>query len=216
MQMYNELNNNIMDEIISLINRNYFHNVNNLSSADEKRQKELTFLQRKREEDHLLRIKNDFIFQKEINFSMSNSKEKIGNIKQKNELRNDPQSYLINFGGNNNKKTFGESLDIQNSKESNKININTDDKKINLINMNSINNNSLTKKKIFNVIKNISNKCLFDSNNKNEIRVLNNKKTVYIDRYFLNANSTSRDIKKLKQNIVILFIVRHIVIYYVF
>lgn len=64
MQMYNELNNNIMDEIISLINRNYFHNVNNLSSADEKRQKELTFLQRKREEDHLLRIKNDFIFQK--------------------------------------------------------------------------------------------------------------------------------------------------------
>ena len=77
MQMYNELNNNIMDEIISLINRNYFHNVNNLSSADEKRQKELTFLQRKREEDHLLRIKNDFIFQKEINFSMSNSKEKL-------------------------------------------------------------------------------------------------------------------------------------------
>ena len=148
MQMYNELNNNIMDEIISLINRNYFHNVNNLSSADEKRQKELTFLQRKREEDNLLRIKNDFIFQKEINFSMSNSKEKIGNIKQKNELRNDPQSYLINFGGNSNKKTFGESLDIQNSKESNKININIDDKKINLINMNSINNNSLTKKKI--------------------------------------------------------------------
>lgn len=79
---------------------------------------------------------------------MSNSKEKIGNIKQKNELRNDPQSYLINFGGNNNKKTFGEPLDIQNSKESNKININTDDKKINLINMNSINNNSLTKKNI--------------------------------------------------------------------
>ena len=206
MQMYNELNNNIMDEIISLINRNYFHNVNNLSSADEKRQKELTFLQRKREEDHLLRIKNDFIFQKEINFSMSNSKEKIGNIKQKNELRNDPQSYLINFGGNSNKKTFGESLDIQNSKESNKINININDKKINLINMNSINNNSLTKKKIFNVIKNISNKCLFDSNNKNEIRVLKNKKAVYIDRYFLNANSTSRDIKKLKQN---KFIVRN-------
>ena len=148
MQKYNELNNNIMDEIISQINRNYFHNVNNLSSADEKRQKELTFLQRKREEDHLLRIKNDFIFQKEINISMSNSKEKIGNIKQKNELRNDPQSYLINFGGNSNKKTFGESLDIQNSKESNKININIDDKKINLINMYSINNISLTKKKI--------------------------------------------------------------------
>lgn len=147
--MYNEINNNLMDEIISLINRNYFHNVNNLSSSDEKRQKELTFLQRKREEDHLLRFKNDFIFQKEINFSMSNSKEKIWNIKQKNESRNDLQSYLINLGGNSYKKTFGESLDISNSKESNKININKDDRKINLINI----------------------KCLFDSNNKNEIRV---------------------------------------------
>lgn len=176
MQMINEINNNIMDEIISLINRNYFHNVNNLSLSDEKKQKELTYLQRKREEDNILRIKNDFIFQKEMNFSISSSKEKIENIKQKNELRNDSQLYLLNLGVNSCKKTFGESLDIQNTKESNKIDINIDKMKTNLINKNSINNNSLTKK------------------------ILKNKKAVYIDRYFLNTNSTSRDIKKLKQN----------------
>ena len=186
MQMYNEINNNIMDEIISLINRNYFHNINNLSLVDKKEQKEQTFLQRKREEDHLLRNKNDFAFQKEINFSISNSKEKIGNFKQKNESRNDSQTYLINFGVNNCKKIFDESLDIPNPKESNKININTGDMKTNLINMNSIFIND--------------NKCLFDSNNKNEIKVLKNKKAVYIDRFCLNANSPLRNKKKLKSN----------------
>lgn len=61
MQIFNEVNNNIMDEIISLINRNYFHNI---SLVDEKKQKEPTFLQRKREEDLLLRIKKDFVCQK--------------------------------------------------------------------------------------------------------------------------------------------------------
>ena len=192
MQILNEINNNIMDEIISLINRNYFHNVNNISLVDEKKQKEQTFLQRKKKEDHLLRIKNDFVFQKEINFSISNSKEKIENTKQKNESRNNS-----NFGVNNFKKIFDESLDIPNPKENNKININTDDKKTNLINMNSIKNNSFTKAKNFNIIKNISN---FGSNNKREIKVLKNKKAVYIDRYCLNANSPSKNIKKLKPN----------------
>lgn len=197
MQIFNEINNNIMDEIISLINRNYFHNI---SLVDIKKQKEPTFLQRKREEDLLLRIKKDFVFQKEINFSISNSKEKIGNIAQKNELRRDSHSYLLNFGVNSCKQIFEESLDIPNPKESNKININTDNMKTNLINMNSINNISFTKTKYFNIIKNINNKCLFDSNDKNEIKVLKNKKAVYIDRYFLNTNSTSRDTKKLKKN----------------
>lgn len=197
MQIFNEINNNVMDEIISLINRNYFHNI---SLVDEKKQKEPTFLQRKREEDLLLRIKKDFVFQKEINFSISNSKEKNGNITQKNELRRDSQSYLLNFGVNSCKQIFEESLDIANPKESNKININIDNMKTNLINMNSINNISLTKTKYFNIIKNINNKCLFDSNDKNEIKVLKNKKAVYIDRYFLNTNSTSRDTKKLKKN----------------
>jgi hypothetical protein len=211
MQIFTEISNNIMDEIISLIDRNYFHNINNLSLLDKKKQKEQTFLQRKREEDHLLRNKNDFVFQKEINFSISNLKEKIGNFKQKNESRKDSQSYLINFGVNNCKNIFDESLDIPNPKESNKININTGDMKTNLINMNSINNNSFTKTKytyfkdsilikfLFNYI-NDKNKCLFDSNNKNEIKVLKNKKAVYIDRFCLNAYSPSRNIKKLKSN----------------
>lgn len=137
---------------------------------------------------------------KKINFSISNSKEKIGNITQKNKLRRDSQSYLLNFGGNSCKQIFEESLDIPNPKESNTININTGNMKTNLIYKNSISNISFTKTKYFNIIKNINNKCLFDSNDKNEIKVLKKKKRVYIDRYFLNTNSTSRDTKKLKKN----------------
>ena len=78
-------------------------------------------------------------------------------------------------------------LDISNPKESNKININIGDMKTNLINMNSI-------------FINDKNKCLFDSNDKNEIKVLKNKKAVYIDRFCLNEYSPSRNIKKLKSN----------------
>lgn len=64
--------------------------------------------------------------------------------------------------------------------------------------MSSISYNSFPKIKYFNIIKNISNKCLFDSNNNNEIKVLKNKKTVYIDRNALSSYSTSRALKKFK------------------
>ena len=193
MQIFNEINNNIINEIIYLIN-NYFHNIHNLLLVDEQKQKELTFLQRKREDDHFkLRIENDFVFQKGINFSISNSNEKIENYEQKNELRitrNDSQPYLSNFRV--------KSSDNPNLKESNKININKDNMKTNSIS--SINNNPFKKIKYFNIIKNINRKCLFDSNNNNEIKVLKNKKEVYIDRYFSKENSTLRSLKKLKKN----------------
>ena len=150
MQIFNEINNNIINEIIYLINTNYFHNIHTLLLEDEQKQKELTFLQRKREDDHFkLRIENDFVFQKGINFSISNSNEKIGNIEQKNEsriTRSDSQPYLSNFRV--------KSSDNPNLKESNKININKDNMKTNSIN--SINNNPFKKIKYFNIIKNIN------------------------------------------------------------
>ena len=175
--MINEINNSIINDIIYLINRNYFLNIHNLLLIDEKKQKELTFLQRKREDDFRLRNKNDFAFQKEINFSMSNLNEKIGNIKQKIESRNDKNdslSYPKNFEENSSKKPFSNSSDNQNPKESNKINVKIDYKETNLSNMSSISFSSFPKIKYFNVIKNLSNKCLFDSNNNNEIKVLKN------------------------------------------
>ena len=202
--MINEINNNIINNIIYLINRNYFLNINNLLLAEEKKQKELTFLQRKREEDQfILKIKNNCPFQKEINFSKSTTNEKIGNIRQQNESRNARNGslpYPINLGVNNCNKIFGETSDNLNLKESNKINTNTVEMKASLINMDSINNNSFTKKKYFNVIKNINKKCLFDLSNNNEIKVIKNKKEVYIDRYFLHTYSNSRALKTLKKS----------------
>jgi len=178
--------------------------------------KELNFLQRKRGNYHLKqRTNNDFSFQRGINFTIPNSSKKIGNVKQKNESGNDrnyPQYSLINARVNSCKKSFGEYLDNSNSKENNKINIITDDKKTNLINKNSISNNSLEKKAKFNVINNISKKCSdkcsdkfsdkcpFDIDNNNEIEILNNKKAVYINKCLLNSYSTSRAIKKFKKN----------------
>lgn len=55
-------------------------------------------------------------------------------------------SYSTNFGLNSYQKSFGKSLDNSNTKENNKINIITDDKKTNLINISSINKNSSNKK----------------------------------------------------------------------
>ena len=157
--MINEINNSIINDIIYLINRNYFLYIHNLLLINEKKQKELTFLQRKREEDYFrLRIKNDFAFQKEINFSISNINEKFPNIKQKNEPRNgknDSLSYPIYFEENGGKNPFTNSSDNPNPKESNKINIKTDYKETNLNNMSPISYNSFPKIKYFNVIKNI-------------------------------------------------------------
>lgn len=204
MQKINEINNNKINEIIYLINRNYFLNNNNLLLEDRKKQRELNFLQRKREDSYFkLRIKNDFVFQKEMNFTISNSNKKIGDIKQKKESRNDrsdSQSYLINLEANNCKKSLSKSSDNLNPKESIKININTDDMKTFLNNMSFISNNISTKIKKFKIIKNINNKSLFDSEKGNEIQVLKNKKAVYINSSNLNSYSASRGLKIFKQN----------------
>ena len=148
-------------------------------------------LQRKRENDLLkLRINNDFGIQKE-NFTIQ--KNESGNI------RNEPQPYLINYDINSCKKSFCESLDNSNPKLNNKINIITDDKKANLINTSIINNNSMKSIRYFNIIKN-NDKCSLNEDQNNEIKVLKNKKVVYVNRYLLNSYSTSRSLKKFKQS----------------
>ena len=106
-------------------------------------------LERKRENDHLkFRINNDFAFQKE-NFIIQ--KNESGNV------RNEPQSYLINNDVNSFKKSFCESLDNSNPKLNNKININD--------------------------------KLSFDEGKNNEIKVLKNKKKVYIKQVLIMINN---------------------------
>jgi hypothetical protein len=211
MQKLIEINNDQINGIIYQIKKDFFLKMNNLSFMDENKIKELNFLHRKRENYHpKLRTNNDFSFERGINFTIPNPSKKIGNINQKNESGNDrnyPQYSLINVEANISKKIFDESLDNSNSKENNKSNIITDDKKTNLINKNSISNNSLNKITYFNVTKNInicsdkfSDKCPFDIDNNNEIKVLKNKKAVYINRNLLNSYSISRALKKFKKN----------------
>ena len=91
------------------------------------------------------------------------------------------------------------SLDNSNPKLNNKINIITDDKKANLINTNIINNNSMKSIRYFNILKN-NDKYSFDEDQNNEIKVLKNKKAVYVNRYLLNSYSTSRSLKKLEKS----------------
>ena len=110
--------------------------------------KQLSLLQNKRENGYFdLRIKNNFIIQKEISFSVSNSNKKIEIIKQKNESGNgiNEQQNLINNEVKSWQKFFDESLDNSKSKGNNKIQNITDDMKVHLINNNSINNNPFSK-----------------------------------------------------------------------
>jgi hypothetical protein len=113
----------VINEIIYQIKINSLFNAQPLSLIDEKQTNKLNFLQRKRENDYFnLRIKKDFVFQKGINFTISNSNKSIGNINQNNKSENvinEFLPYLINFGENSCKKLFGESLDNSNPKENN-------------------------------------------------------------------------------------------------
>ena len=67
-----------------------------------------------------------------------------------------------------------------------------DDKEGNLLNNSSIIRNPSTKLKYFTIKKNINTKSKLDFNTNNEIKVLKNKKIVYINTDLLNKYSTSR------------------------
>ena len=137
--------NDILYQIKNQINKNSYLNTHHLTLMDEIQTKELNFLQRKRENDHLKpRINNDFAFQKE---SFTIQKNESRNVK------NEPQSYHINFEVKNCKNSFAESLDNSNSNDNNKFKIITDDKKTNLINTNFIDKISSKSIKNFNIIK---------------------------------------------------------------
>jgi hypothetical protein len=172
-----ELNDYIIKQTIGLINRNYLINNNPLSLAIEKKAKELYISQR-----------NIYIvIQKVINFSI------IGNKKQQSEIKsfiNAPKSYpikneKINFekfsGGayNTNQNTYP-----QESKKFQTVKYNIQKS---LINNNSANNKHKIKKHIF------------YSQVNNEIKLLKNKKVVYLSKTLLNAYSTSRTVKKFKK-----------------
>ena len=183
MQKMIDINNDKIDEILYHIQKDSFLNAHYLSLMDEKQTKELNFLEKKRENNQLkLRINKDFTFQKE-NFAIK---------------KNESKSCLINFGVNSCKKSFDESLDNPNLKENNKINTITDDKKTNLINKRFINNNTPRKEKYFNVIKN-NDKCSFDEDNNNEVKILKNKKAVYINKNLLNLYTNSQSSKIFKK-----------------
>lgn len=164
--------------------------------ASEEKSKELYFLNKKREPEYFIqKIDHDNIFQKEKTFPIINS-SKLENISQINKSRNvinELQSNPINYGANNFKKLLNESSNNLKQEENNKPNFIIDDKERSLIINSSRINNPSTKVKYFNIEKNISAKY------NNEIKVLKNRKIVYINAHLLNDYSTSRYIKKLKR-----------------
>lgn len=195
-------NNFILREIINLVNQDYFSFINNSFLNSEEKSKDLYLLNRKREPEYFIqKIDHDIVFQKEKTFPIINS-SKLENISQLNESRNvinELQSNPINYGANNFKKLLNQSSSNLTQEENNKPNFIIDDKERNIIINSSKINNPLTKIKYFNIEKNISAKYLLNFCNNNEIKVLKNRKIVYINAHLLNDYSTSRYFKKLKR-----------------
>ena len=197
-----DINNSIIRGIINLVNQNYFSFISNSFLASEEKSKELYLLNRKREPEYFIqKIGHDNIFQKEKTFPIiNNSKlENINQIYESRNIINELESNPINYGANNFKKLLNESSNNLKQEENNKPNFIIDDKERNLkINSSRINNPS-TKVKYFNIEKNINAKSLLNFDTSNEIKVLKNRKIVYINTDLLNDYSTSKYIKKLKR-----------------
>ena len=140
-----------------------------------------------------LKLDNNIIFQKEINFSILNK-----NIKNQNKLensKNELNSYPINnYLTNNWKNSFNE--DNSNLDKNNKTKIISED---------IIKNEPFKILKYFNENKNIIENSLLEYDCKNEIKVFKNKKSVYINAYLFNSYSTS---KNMKQSNKINFVIR--------
>ena len=153
-------------------------------------------MKRKREPENFTpKINHDIISQKENSFSIN--RNEIENIRQINESRsviNEMQPDPINYEENNFKKMLSESSNNLNQEEYNKPEIFINDKERNLFNNSSIIKNPSTKLKYFNIEKNISAKSILDFSNNNEIKVLKNKKIVYINKDLLNNYSITRNI----------------------
>ncbi len=204
-----DINDFIIRETFTLINQSYLPNINISPMTSEEKSKELYFLKRKREPEYFIpNINHNTIFQKDKDFSIINSR-KLENFRQINESRNvinEIQPNPINYEANNFKKLLTESSNYLKLEEYNKPKIIIDDKEGNLSNNNSIIRNPSSKLKYFNIEKNISTKSKLEFETNNAIKVLKNKKIVYINKDLLNNYSTSRAINKAKN---INFVIRN-------
>jgi hypothetical protein len=206
LDLYNNINNDLekiieinyskIKEIIDKINQNYFQYSNNLSLNADDEQKKLDLLKKERDpENSILKLNNNSIFPKEIYNSISIRNKIITNTKKESELRNfgdESKLYPIKYEICNFQKSFLKSSDNSNPE------IISNDIQRNLISSNAKNNNPSKKLKLFNV-KKIIKKDLLGSEASNEIKVLKNKKVVYINTNLLNSYNTNRAIKKLNK-----------------
>ena len=145
--------------------------------------KELYLLKRKREPEYFIpKINHSIIFQEEQAFTIINNSKLKNNIqiKESRNSINEIQPYPINYGANNFKKLLDESSNYL-KQEYNKPKIIIDDKEGNVFNNSSIIRKPSTKIKYFNIEKKISTKNILKCDTNNEIKVLKNKKIVYIN-----------------------------------
>ena len=190
-----DINDSIIRETITIINQDYLSYISNSPLTSEEKLKELLLLKRKREPEYFKpKINHDIIFQKEKTFSIINN-SKIENIRQKsiskniiNEMQPDPINYETNYF----KKLLSEFSRNSKQEEFNKTKRILDNKEVNLFNNSSTIRNPSTKLKYFNIEKNKNTKSILDFGTNNEIKVLKNKKMVYINTDLLNSYSTSR------------------------
>ena len=175
-----KINNDILNQSISLINQN-FSLYNNILSLDiVKKAKELPIFQRQ----------IDFVIQKIINFSI------IASNNNQNELKNivnAPHSNPINKEIITSEKFIDEDYNLYPIKSKNTQTIS------------STNNNHDIKFKCICTKKNKIEKHICDLQTNNEIKVLKNNKVVYINKDLINTYSISRCVKKFKK---INFIIR--------
>ena len=189
------------------------------------KENELYFLQKKRKLKNLEINNNDFIFQKDNNFSILNGKKIEVNINQQNEIENGQQiikTPFINFGKKNSKNF--EFFKNENLEKNNKIQNLLNGMKNNLVDFSTkknVNGNIdilskdqskessnnqishfLEKKNYFIVKQEEKPKKIYkadtlNTENNNEIKVLKNNKVVYINRDLLNSYSSLRNIKEV-------------------
>jgi len=203
-----DINDSNIRLICNLINHDYLSYFSNSSFISEEKSKELYLLNRKRELEYFApKISHDFIFQKEQSFSINRSNTE--NIRQINESRNaiyEMKPNPINYETNNFKKILSGDSNNLKHEEYNNLKIIINNKEGNLFNNSSIIRNPSTKSKYSNTKKNINTKNILDFGTDNEIKILKNKKMVYVNKDLLNNYSDSKYIKKSKN---INFVIRN-------
>ena len=192
----------MITEIIKSIKKDYLSYISYSSLTSDEKLKEFYLMKRKNEQEFFKpKFNHDITSQKDNTFSIINN-SKIENTSQLNASKNiiiGKQSDIINYMVNNSEKLINESSNNLKQEENNKPKIIIDDKEANLINNSSSIKNPSFKMKYFNIEKDLIKKHLLDFKTNNEIRVLKNRKIIYINSDSLNNYSTKRYIKKLKK-----------------